>query len=286
MPRNQREVVVLDYTEQCDFMNRKGFHKTGMTLAAATLVAFSTPNIFAQDTNAFGQYEMPTGTPANSQPLPPETQAPPPETPITSMPSSTTPLSGAQVQILQLSQAKISDSTIITYIQNSSTIYGLNASQIVYLKQNGVSEPVINAMLNQSTAMAQQQQQQQAQMPPPGSDQSAAAYQGAVAQPSSPAPSTTYVPDSQTADYNSWASPYYYYPYYGYNYPYYGYGGYWPYWGWGWGGYRGYGYRGYYGGYHGYYGGGFHGSFGGGGFHGGGGGGGGFHGGGGGGGHR
>ena len=241
-----------------------------MTLAAATLVAFSTLKIFAQDTNAFGPYEMPT---ANTQP-PPETQAPPPETPTTPMPPSTAPLSGAQMQILQLSQAKIGDSTIITYIQNSSTMYGLNASQIVYLKQSGVSEAVINAMLNQSTAMAQQQQQQQAQMPPPGSDQSAGAYQGAVAQPSSPAPSSVYVvPDSQTANYNSWASPYWYYPSYSYypyyySYPYYSYGWGWPYWGWGWGGYRGYGYHGYYGGYHGYYGGGFHGSFGGGGFHG------------------
>ncbi|HTV42717.1 MAG TPA: hypothetical protein VMF08_19290 [Candidatus Sulfotelmatobacter sp.] len=255
-------------------MKITGFQKTGITLAAATLVAFLTPKIFAQDTNAFGQYEMPTGTPANSQPPPPETQAAPPEMPNT---GSTTPLSGPDEQILQLSQAKISDSTIITYIQNSSTIYGLDASQIVYLKQNGVSEAVINAMLNQRTAMGQQQQQ--AQMPPPGSDQSAGAYQGAVAQPSSPAPSTTYVvPDSQTANYNSWASQYYYYPYYSYypyyGYPYYSYGWYWPYWGWG--GYRGWGY---YGGYHGYYGGfhgGFHGSVGGGGFHGGGGGG--FHG--------
>jgi hypothetical protein len=267
-------------------MNRQGFRKTGMTLAAATLVAFSTPNIFAQSTNAFGQYEMPAGTPA-------DTQTPPPETPTAPMAGSTTPLSGPDVQVLQLSQAKISDSTIITYIQNSSTIYGLDASQIVYLKQSGVSEAVINAMLNQRTAVAvqqQQQQQQQAQMPPPGSDQSAAAFQGAVAQPSSPAPSSMYVvPDSQTANYNSWAAPYYYYPYYGY--PYYSYGGYWPYWGWGWGwgGYRGYYGRGYYGGFRGGFGGGFgggfHGSVGGGGFHGGGGGGG-FHGGGGGGGHR
>lgn len=264
-------------------MKKQGFQKAGITLAAATLVTFLTPGIFAQDTNAFGQYEMPTGTPA-------ESQTPPPEAPMAPVSGSTTPLSGPDMQILQLSQAKISDSTIVTYIQNSSTIYGLDASQIVYLKQNGVSEAVINAMLNQRTAVAQQQQQQQAQMPPPGSDQTAANSQTVVAQPSTPAPSTTYiVPDSQTANYNSWAAPYWYYPYYSsyyypysaYYYPYYGYSVYWPgiYWGWG----RGYygGYHGYYGGYHGYYGGGYHGYYGG-GYHGGGYSGGGFHGGGGG----
>ena len=237
-----------------------------MTLVAAALVAFSTANVFAQETNAFGPYEMNSGVP--------------PETPTTA-PAPTAgqaaPLSSADMQILQLAQAKISDSTIITYIQNSGTVYGLDASQIVYLKQQGVSEGVINAMLNQRGAMAAAQQQQQQQMPPP-TDQTAAGQQYSVAQPSTPPPSTTYiVPDSQTYYYNSWASPYWYYPNY-YYYPYYSWG--WPggvYWGWGWHG----GYRGYYGGYHGYYGGGsFHGggsSFhgGGGSFHGGGGGGGG-----------
>ncbi|MGA8181073.1 MAG: hypothetical protein WB792_13510 [Desulfobacterales bacterium] len=48
-------------------------------------------------------------------------------------------LSYGMPQVLQLAHAKISDSTIIAYIQNSGTVYNLDASQIVYLKQQGVS---------------------------------------------------------------------------------------------------------------------------------------------------
>ena len=54
-------------------------------------------------------------------------------------------------QILQLSQAKVGDDTIIAYIKNSGNSYGLNADQIIYLKQQGLSSPVLNAMLSQPT---------------------------------------------------------------------------------------------------------------------------------------
>ncbi|HEX3623986.1 MAG TPA: hypothetical protein VH280_01025 [Verrucomicrobiae bacterium] len=239
-------------------MKTTGFHKPGAALAAA-LMAFSTAKILAQDTNAFGQYEMP-----------------PPNTPVETTPAAPPAASGPQLssaesQVLQLSQAKISDGTIISYIQNSGTVYGLDASQIVYLKQQGVSEGVINAMLNQRSAMAAaaaQQQQQQPQQP-----QAPAPYdQTAVAQPSSPPPSTTYiVPDSQTVYYDNWAAPYW-------NYPAPAYYNTWSwgvpvYWGWGWHG-------GFHPGFHGGFGGGFHGGGGfhsSGGFHSGGGFGGGFH---------
>jgi hypothetical protein len=52
-------------------------------------------------------------------------------------------------QILQLAQAKVGDSTIIAYIKNSGNSYGLNADQIVYLRQQGISDAVITTMLNQ-----------------------------------------------------------------------------------------------------------------------------------------
>jgi hypothetical protein len=232
-------------------MKIQGLQKTGLALVAASVVAFSTANIFGQTTVA-----APVDNSA------PNAMAAP-------------GLTVAMSQVLQLTQAKIGDSTVIAYVQNSGTIYGLNAAQIVYLKQQGVSEPVINAMLNQRTAMAAMGQ---AQMPPENSAQYATTDNTqpttAVAQPTTPAPSTTYiVPDSQTYYYNSWANPYYsyYYPNYSWWYPA---GVYW-----GWGGYYG-GYRGYYGGWHGGYGGGWHGG-GAGGWHGGGGGSiGGFHGGG------
>jgi len=52
-------------------------------------------------------------------------------------------------EIIQLSQANVSEDTIVNYIQNSGSSYGLDANQIVYLKQQGVSDNVINTMLSQ-----------------------------------------------------------------------------------------------------------------------------------------
>src|SRR5271154_7584669 len=52
-------------------------------------------------------------------------------------------------QVLQLVQAKVSDDTIIAYIHNSGNSYGLNADQIIYLRQQGVSDNVLNVMLTQ-----------------------------------------------------------------------------------------------------------------------------------------
>ena len=63
----------------------------------------------------------------------------------TAMPQLTYSLS----QILQLTQAKFGDNTIIAYIKNSGNSYGLTADQIIYLHQQGVSDAVLNAMLNQ-----------------------------------------------------------------------------------------------------------------------------------------
>jgi hypothetical protein len=187
-------------------MKIQDFQKTGVAVAAAIAMIFSAGNVFAQDS---------TAAPKLSYGVP---------------------------EVLQLSQAKVSDGTIVTYIQNSGTIYALDASQIVYLKQQGVSDAVINAMLNQRSALASTQPAQQ------NNSQTASAQPNAVAQPTvtyvqSAPPSSVYViPDTQTYDYNAWLYQPYYYPYY-----------YWPpvtfsfgYWG-GWhGGYHG----GFHGGWH------------------------------------
>jgi hypothetical protein len=175
-------------------------------------------------------------------------------------------------QILQLSQAKVSDDTIVAYVRNSGNSYGLDANQIIFLRQQGVSDPVITAMLNQPKAGVSSYSEPAPSAPPAAApaDQtqatvassggSTAAYSTATV-----APSVTYV--QSVPSYPS----YYYsgYPYYyGYGYPYY----------YGYGFYPGvsvsFGYRGgwYGGGYHYYGGGGWHGG-GGGGWHGGGGGG-------------
>jgi hypothetical protein len=58
-------------------------------------------------------------------------------------------LSYGAAQIVQLAQAKVGDDTIITYIKNSGNSYGLTVNQIIYLRQQGISDAVITTMLNQ-----------------------------------------------------------------------------------------------------------------------------------------
>jgi hypothetical protein len=129
--------------------------------------------------------------------------------------------------ILKLAQAKVSDATIIAYIKTTGNSYGLNAAQIIYLRQQGVSEAVITTMLNQ---------------PKPG------VAPATVPLPTTPAPqpvpATAY---AQPAEPYAESEPTVYYDYEPYYYPVYSYG----YWAWpvvvsyGWGGHW---YRGWHGG--------------------------------------
>jgi hypothetical protein len=128
------------------------------------------------------------------------------------------PLSYGVPQILQLAQAKVSDDTIIAYIHNSGNSYGLNADQIIYLRQQGVSDNVINFMLNQPKVAATVAQ------PATQPDNSYAAQpsttytQRTTYVPSAP-PSTVYVIPNTQAYYNNYYAQPYYYPYYGWSYP-------------------------------------------------------------------
>ena len=153
-------------------------------------------------------------------------------------------------QIIQLSQAKVSDDTIVNYIRNSGSSYGMDAGQIVYLKQQGVSDTIINTMLSQPrpTSTAPQPDYPTASSAPVATVAAQPAVTYVPAQ-----SSTVYViPDTQTYNYYAYG----YRPYYGGYYPCYpsvsfgfGFGG----------GYRG-GY--YHGGYRGGYHGGYHGGVG------------------------
>jgi len=182
-------------------------------------------------------------------------------------------LSDGPSQILRLAQAKVGEDTIIAFIKNSGNSYPLDAGQIIYLRQQGVSNDVISAMLTQpKPAVA-------AVTAPQTSDSTVTTASGttittpngstATVAPtvtyvqSAPASSVYVIPDTQTYYYDSryYYQPYYY-PYYGWSYPgvslSFGFGG----------GYHGGGFYG--GGYHaggGFHGGGYHA---GGGFHGGG----------------
>ena len=168
------------------------------------------------------------------------TTAAPAEAPVTivkEVPSRKLPY-GVQ-DVLKLSQAQVNDSITLSYIQNSGTIYDLRPNDIVYLKQQGVSDTVINAMMDQRkkavdsaaqtqaqvVAAAAQQQQEQQQMIADASGAVTAPLtptysQGAPAysEPAYGGESTLYVigsPAVSYAYYNSYR-PFYSYGYYGY----------------------------------------------------------------------
>src|ERR1700690_1781221 len=131
------------------------------------------------------------------------------------------PLSYGVSQIIQLSKANVSEGTIVNYIQNSGSSYGLDANQIVYLKQQGVSDAVINTMLSQPRQVAQPvAQTAPATAAPPAVTyvQTTPAYV--------PSPTVYVIPDTQT--YNYYACSYRPACGYGYFRPYYYYGGCYP----------------------------------------------------------
>jgi hypothetical protein len=127
-------------------------------------------------------------------------------------------LSYGVAQIIQLSKANVSEGTIVNYILNSGSTYGLDANQIVYLKQQGVSDSVINTMLSQP--------RQVVQTAPAASSVPTAIIVAPPAVTYVPAPSSTVyvIPDTQTYNYYGYAyrpyGPRYYSPvYYGGCYP-------------------------------------------------------------------
>jgi hypothetical protein len=168
--------------------------------------------------------------------------------------------------VLRLAHGKVGDPAIIAYIKNSGKVYSLGASEILYLREQGLSDEVVMAMLNQRRnvaanvpATAPQPILQAPPQPAPTVQPVAPAESSQQPQYAAAAqPQTTYV---QAAPVYSQPAPVYVYPqtypYYYSSWPYYG-----SYWGYpgislsfGWGGYYG-GHGGYYGGH---YGGGYHG---------------------------
>ena len=211
-------------------MKNQIFQKLLLVVTAFTVSVFCAPNLLAKNSSAVASSTRIVQAASTSKTMP--------------------KLSYGVPQVLQLAHAKIGDSTIIAYIQNSGTVYSLDTSQIVYLKQQGISDAVIDAMINQRSRASAAAVQNTA--PPTianaNNDQKAAV----VAQ-----PATTYVqtvPSSTVYvvpgyNYNSYYYSPYYYPYYGYyGWPYplvsfsFGYGG--GYWGGYHGGYHGRGYHG------------------------------------------
>lgn len=169
-------------------------------------------------------------------------------------------LSYGSNEVLKLVRAKVGDDTVVAYIDHATTTYALSASDLIYLRSEGVSDKVLSAMLTRSKgaeAIASAPVAPAAPIAPPAPAAAPASYVGANPQPAQtvvqpaqvvvqPAVTTYVQAPPQVVVAPPVVYDYGYYPYYGYRYPAvslsFGFGG----------GYRG-GYRG------GFHGGGFHG---------------------------
>lgn len=166
-------------------------------------------------------------------------------------------LSYGSNEVLKLVRAKVGDDTVVAYIDHASATYALSASDLIYLRSEGVSDKVLSAMLTRSKGAEAIALAPVAPIAPPALVAAPASYVGAnpppaqtVVQPAQvvvqPAVTTYVQAPPQVVVAPPVVYDYGYYPYYGYRYPAvslsFGFGG----------GYRG-GYRG------GFHGGGFHG---------------------------
>jgi len=157
---------------------------------------------------------------------------------ITATPATAEPvkLSYGVDDVLKLSRAQVSEDVITTYIRNTGTIYDLKPKEIVYLKEQGVSDRIINTMMDQrrianEVAAQAQQQQAAAQQLAAVADNNYPVTTPAYSEPESAAPvvtqpaaSSLYIIPYPTPAYPRYGASYCY-PYsYSYPYSYYGYG--------------------------------------------------------------
>src|SRR5439155_16994010 len=102
--------------------------------------------------------------------------------------------------------AQVSEETIIAYVQASGRSYGgMSASEIVYLHEQGVSDNIVNAMLNQGKQLTAAQTAQPASVTQATTEanattsaaQSPQAYAPTTVTPAQPAPApTVYAPNA------------------------------------------------------------------------------------------
>ncbi len=136
-------------------------------------------------------------------------------------------LSGGVEDVLKLSRAKINDDVTVIFVQTGDRSYNLTASEILYLRKEGVSDRVLTAMLNQRSSAP-------STLPAPAAaDASFASAPQSVTPPTATAfleaapASTVYL--AATPAYYSFYDPWPYWPSW-YAYPYLAFG---FYWGWG-----------------------------------------------------
>ncbi len=190
----------------------------GLALLATGLVSFLPLSLLAQESKpASVNVSADVATPA-----PVITSSPP--APVIKLPY------GVE-DVIKLSHANVGEEIILNYVRGSGTIYNLGAKEIVYLRDQGVSDKVVNAMLDQrkraevamqAAAQVAPVQPSETAAPPVNADVTSA---NGMEAPAYSDPNATYAQAPLTPPASSaYVIPYapsYYAPY-GYYYPYYG----------------------------------------------------------------
>ena len=101
------------------------------------------PTTVSSDATGAAALAPGTGTASESSPAAPPV---PGNAGDKSLPSNT-PLSPGSQEIQSLTQAGLDERVILVYITNFTGIFNLDPDSIIYLKDVGVSAPVINAMI-------------------------------------------------------------------------------------------------------------------------------------------
>jgi hypothetical protein len=186
------------------FMKRRISSKPLRVLFAVTALALCAMTVAAQDSAS------PTINPPASASSTPAPKA---------VSQTVVELSFGVADVLKLSQAKVSENTIISYIQTSGRSYGgLSASEIVYLHEQGVSGRVVSTMLDQRNKFSAAAVQPTQANTNASTTQYPQAYVPPVTtyEQSAPASTVYVIPNSPTVvDYGYYPS----YGYYDYYYP-------------------------------------------------------------------
>ena len=75
-------------------------------------------------------------------------------------------VSPAVAEVIRLAQSGVGEEVVLAYVQNSGGGFDLNSDQILYLRDLGISSPVISAMLNRDAVVRNEAPSQPAIAPP------------------------------------------------------------------------------------------------------------------------
>jgi len=88
----------------------------------------------------------------------PDSSPPPPENGTAPSVSPVPSISTAASDVVRMAEAGTSEDVLVAYVKNSNSRYDLSADQILYLRDVGLTSPVITAMLNRDSDLKTQPQ--------------------------------------------------------------------------------------------------------------------------------